>query len=561
MKTPPLIRPFSSGIMWSAIWSVVAILAEVGVVITIGRAIDIGSVSLLNLVTMLALYLIRSFARGLEERMGEHVASEVRVHGVTVISEHMMKVGPALADEQRTGDLVSRSVPGMDAVAKMAGRFLPMVSGGLTASIIIAVIVLFIDIWAGLALLVSLPLIPLVLRGLESRFRATADELRSASNTLTAQFLDTFQGLTTLKMFDRGADRGTVLAEDSERLRRKTMDLLRVNQTALIIVDLVQGIVSTMVMVGVLWFRVEAGAMTVGQAAMVALLAWLAVLPYVRVVQSIYLGALGLAALRQVRELLSLPVVEQGTATPSHKPDGSILLDRVTFRYGDGIPAIDDISVEIEAGSRVAVIGESGSGKSTLAAVLLGLRVPQEGSVIVGGKDRSLVDQSWLARAITYVGQDTHIFSMSVADNLRIAKPDATAGELIEVCRLAEIHDLIATLDRGYETILDERGTTLSVGEAQRIAIARAFLADTPIIIADEATAGLDLQTERRVTLAMERVTRGRTLVLIAHRRSTIVDADRVIVLSRGRVVEDGRPADVMSRSPLLAAMSGRHQK
>ncbi len=559
--TSDLIRPFTPGVLWSTTWSLLAALAEVGVVLVIGRSIDTGSVSPNALGVMVALFVARALCRALTERLGDHVASRVRVRGVTLVSRHLMAVGAPLSDDQRTGDLVSRSVPGVDAVAKMAGTFLPMAGSALVASILIALVAMIVDIWTGLALLLGLPLIPVALRILETRFRTTAGELRSASNRLTAQFLDTFQGLTTIRMFDRGADRGAVLAADSEDLRMKTMDLLRVNQRALIIVDLVQAAVSTLLVVGVLWYRIDSGSVTPGEAVVLSLLAWLAVAPYVRLVQSIYLGALGLAALAQVNELLTMPTAHAGTARPTDPPDGSIRLDGVTFHYGDAIPALDDVSLSIETGRRVAIIGESGSGKSTLAAVLLGLRIPQQGTVAIGGRDRAEVSPSWHTRAITYVGQDTHLFSMSVADNLRIGRPEATAGDLIEACRTAEIHDVIAALPRGYETVLGERGTSLSAGEAQRIGIARALLADTPIVVADEATSGLDLHTERRVTRAMERVTRGRTLVLIAHRRSTIVDVDRVIVLARGRVVDDGSPIEVMSRSPLLAAMTGRHQR
>ncbi|MFB7913923.1 ABC transporter ATP-binding protein [Streptomyces sp. NPDC056061] len=236
-------------------------------------------------------------------------------------------------------------------------------------------------------------------------------------------------------------------------------------------------------------------------------------------------------------------VVEKPTAlsVPRAEIRGSFRLRDVDFRYSaDAEPALRGISLDIPAGSRIAIAGETGSGKSTLARLLARLYDPTRGRVTLDGEDLRDLTFETLSDAVAVVSQDPFLFHASIAENLRIAKPDAEGRELMDACAAAGIHARISELPDGYDTTVGERGHQLSGGEKQRLSIARALLRDAPVLVFDEATSALDSRTERDIQQSLDRVSEGRTVITIAHRLSTIRDADRIAVLHRGRLVEFG---------------------
>lgn len=473
-------------------------------------------------------------------------ASAVRTRAQHLAYRRLLEVGPALRDDRRTGDVAGIVTDGVERVGAMAGRFLPLVVRGAVVPILVAVAAMVIDVWAGIALLVVFPAVPAALRSLERSFRAAGERLRSSRDSLAADFLDALQGLTTLVLFDRALDWTRVLAERSEEVRRQTMAVLSVNQRALIWVDLVYSIVSVLLVVVVVWWRLSVGAIGLPEAVTLFLLAVVAIEPLVDVVSFFYLGALGLAAARRIRELAEIPPRPTGDLAPAGDARGEVAFDNVTFTYeGSTTPAVREVSLEVERRSSVALIGRSGAGKSTLAALVLGLRGPQQGRVLVDGVEVGRAHPAWLSRRITYVGQSTHLFTASVAANLRVADPSASPDELAEACRLANVLDVVLDLPEGFDTVVGERGRGLSGGQAQRLGIARAILADTPLVILDEATSALDLETEARVAEAMERLMAGRTVLVVAHRITTARRCDRVVHLEAGRIVDAGAPGEL----------------
>jgi len=234
---------------------------------------------------------------------------------------------------------------------------------------------------------------------------------------------------------------------------------------------------------------------------------------------------------------------------------GAVRFEAVTFGYRPGKPALHELTFDVPAGTRVAIVGHSGSGKSTALALLLRLYDPDSGRILIDGHDIRDVTLESLRRNIGVVFQHATLFQRSIADNLRIGKPDATDEELERAARLAQAHDFIAALPEGYATLLGERGARLSGGERQRLAIARAILKDPPILLMDEATSALDARTEARLQEALEAVMRGRTVFIIAHRLSTIRKVDRVLVLDRGRLVEQGTYEELVAKGGAFAAL------
>ena len=267
-----------------------------------------------------------------------------------------------------------------------------------------------------------------------------------------------------------------------------------------------------------------------------------------------------LALFERVFHYLDLPVdIEERDGAVALRPDrisGAVTFEGVGFRYRpEGPRTLQDIDLEVPPGTTLALVGETGSGKTTLAYLLARLYDVDEGRVTIDGVDVRDMTHASLAKVVGVVSQETHLFHASIADNLRFAKPGASAAELEAAARAAQIHDLIHRLPDGYETVVGERGYRFSGGEKQRIAIARTVLRDPPILVLDEATSALDTETERAVQAALDELARGRTTVAIAHRLSTVRDAEQIAVLDRGRLVELGDHDELMAMGGRYAAM------
>jgi ATP-binding cassette subfamily B protein len=251
-------------------------------------------------------------------------------------------------------------------------------------------------------------------------------------------------------------------------------------------------------------------------------------------------------------------IVEAADAEMLARPQGRVTYDNVNFSYGDDIPALTDVSLDIAPGQVAALVGPSGAGKTTLTYLLPRLYDAGSGRVLIDGHDVRKVTLQSLSDAIAVVTQEPYLFHASIRDNIRYARPDATNDEVHEAARAAYIHEFVDALPRGYETIVGERGYRLSGGEKQRVAIARAVLKNAPILILDEATSSLDSHSEHVIQLALDKLARGRTTLIIAHRLSTVLQADVIFVVDGGRIVDRGKHAELLARGGLYASLYRR---
>jgi ATP-binding cassette subfamily B protein len=261
--------------------------------------------------------------------------------------------------------------------------------------------------------------------------------------------------------------------------------------------------------------------------------------------------------LRSYFELLDARagVVEKPNAAPLQSVSGRVVYDSVSFRYGPGSQGVFDISFEVPAGKTVALVGPTGSGKTTTLALLQRMREPDGGNIFVDGQNISDATLASVRHAIAVVFQDAGLFNRSIAENIRIGKPEATDEEVERAARLAEAHDFVQKKPGGYKFVIGERGLSLSGGERQRLAIARAILKEAPILILDEATSALDAETEAKIKRALDALRKDRTTFIIAHRLSTVADADEILVLDQGRIVERGRFRELVAQKGLFARL------
>ncbi len=535
MARPPRVSLYGAGrthlrLSLTANW--VRVLLGAGTVLVIGRLVDrlaAGEVYADLVVWAAVLLGLRALLTGVlpPAANGAAVAVErdLRRRVVTAI------VSPG-AWWRRTGSVVGKATEGVEAVGSLAGTFFPQLIGGMSSPLFLGLVVAIIDLPTALALVVILPVIPALLRLLERRFASVSARYRETADQLAARFLDGIQGLRTLKALDRADSYGLEIATEAERLRVETMKLLAVNQLALLAVDTLFTVGTVGTAAAMAGWRLSGGAITVGEAVAIVLLGVMLIEPLSQIGRYFYVGAIGRAAAGQIRELLATG--REPVSAPSGTETGVVEFDRVEFAYPEGARAVDDVTFRVEAGQKVAVVGPSGAGKSTIAHLVLGLLHPDSGRVSVGGRP-------------VLVPQRPFLFHGSVADNLRLGGPEATDAEMWAALEGADLAELVRKRGGGLESPVGERGLQLSGGEAQRLAIARALLVDAPVIVLDEPTSNVDLESEARIRRALDHLTRSRTVIVIAHRRSTIAGVDRVLFLDGGRLRREADPQQAIT--------------
>jgi ATP-binding cassette subfamily B protein len=569
----PYLAPYRTTMTAALVALIVAAVAVLAIGQAIRRLVDhgIGSqnpelldlyfAALLGVVAVLAL---ATFARFYcVTWLGERVVADLR----RTIYGHVLDLSPAFFDVNRTGELLSRLTTDTELIQTVVGSSASVALRNallfLGAAALLAVTSLYLTLLV--ALVVPVVVLPIVLIGRKVRRLSRASQDRVAD--LGAIAAETFAAVSTVQAYTHERIERDRFEWASEATFRAAQARIRARAvlTALVML-LVFGAVDVVMWVG--GKSVFAGTMSAGEFSAFIFYAILA---------AAAVGALSevwgdvqrangaaerlwelLAIVPQIRrpaEPIDLPMRAPGKKPPGDATLGALRFEGVTFRYA-GRPewaALQDFTLSVRAGEKIALVGPSGAGKSTLFNLLLRFYDPDRGRILLDGVDIASVDPKALRARLGFVAQEPVLFAATIAENIRYGRPEASEAEVRSAAEAAAALDFIAALPEGFKTPLGERGARLSAGQRQRLAIARAILRDPLVLLLDEATSALDAESERQVQRALERLMRGRTTLVIAHRLATVLKADRIVVLDKGRIDAIGSHAELIAQGGLYA--------
>ena len=553
------------------------------------------------LVAMAVLIVLRSMLIYLQEVISHHTASLVKIQLRKRLYEHALALGPGYFDQHRTGDVMLSLSDGVERLEAFFGKYLPQFIVSTIAPVLIFVFMAIIDLQIGFIFL-GFALFTLILPNLFHRWNQESSMARrEAYGVLGADFLDAVQGLGTLKAFGQSKNRGRLLADRARHLYRTTMGVLAANSaTSAITVLGISAGAAVALAFGAL--RVSDGSMELRPLLIVLMLGVEIFRPLHELVQLYHEGLMAMSSAEGIFEILDTPgeikdpAVAAGTSlsqddnsrespfgqggdrgiSGSVESDGNSLMgiheaallapeirfEEVDFAYNQGKrTALHQMSFTLGAGETLGLVGSSGAGKSTVVWLMLRFFDPQKGRVLLGGHDLRELPLAFLRQHIAVVTQDTYLFHGTVAENLRFGNPDATQEELEVAAKAANAHQFISELTSGYDTMVGERAARLSGGQKQRIAIARALLKDAPILVLDEALSSVDAENEAVIQEALEQLMEGRTTIVIAHRLSSVVNADRILVLDEGRLIESGSHSELVATGGTYALLMAQQQE
>ena len=479
------------------------------------------------------------------QRVARFSALTEEAHLRRLTLAHLLGLGPARAADIRSGATASLLTDGAERVALYRQTFLaPTLAAAAAPLLVLIELAAFVDVVPALVLAAAVIVVPAFIAWCHSRLRASSSNSRRARMRLAAEYLDAIQGLRTLTLA-RAAERTSArLRLEGESNRRAVMGLLAGNQLVILLTDGLFSLFLISVAAGLALVRLSTGAIDVSDALAIVLTSYVLLEPLDHVGAFFYVGMAGMANQRAIRRILSRPL-PRSTARPGATvsspmaAQASIVLDDVEAAW-DADPVLEGVNLSVRRGESLAVVGPSGAGKSTLMAVLAGNLLPSGGTVRVEGTELSAATQDEVRSASALVAQTTWLFTGTIADNLRLAQPYATPSQMWQALEVARLDKEVALMPEGLETQVGEAGLGLSGGQAQRLSLARAFLADRPVLLLDEPTSQVDLASEAAIVESLEQLSQGRTVVTISHRVGALTAADRTVRVEAGAVHDAG---------------------
>ncbi len=537
---------------------------------------------------LLALILLRALLNWAGEAAGSEMAIRIKSALRRRLFDHIQALGPLPVRGERSGELSGVLQEGVESLDAYFSQYLPQIVLAALTPLIFLFFVFPMDWLSGLILLLTAPLIPLFMVLVGNMAQELTRRQWQSLSRMSAYFLDVLQGLTTLKMLGRSKAQTETISQTGERYRQVTMSVLRVTFLSALALEMISTLSTAVVAVQV-GLRLLYGSLGFEQALFVLLLAPEFYLPLRMLGARFHAGMAGAAAAERIFSVLETPAPEPVQVDGRESQPGALaqgagreispdplneagaegnlpaslaevvrsqplVFHQVSLEY-DGQPALSQVSFELPVGQVTALVGPSGGGKSSLASLLLRFVQPTSGEITLGEQPLNRIPADAWRSQIAWVPQLPFLFQGSVLDNIRLGCPQASLAQVIEAAHSASAHEFIETLPQGYETRIGERGARLSGGQAQRIALARAFLRNAPLVILDEATANLDPITEEALQRSLQRLLQGKTALIIAHRLNTIRSADQILVMKQGAVLESGKHEDLLAQDGLYARL------
>ncbi|MEI7556571.1 thiol reductant ABC exporter subunit CydD [Candidatus Chlorohelix sp.] len=532
------------------------------------------------LLFLLLAILLRTILVWGSDLAADRAARNVKTNLREKLFSHLFKLGPAYSKGERTGELTHTVGEGVESLDALFSQYLPQIFITVLVPLTILIAVFSADTLSGIVLLVTAPVLPFFMELIGRMASALTRKQYKSMSLLSAHFLDVLQGLTTLKLFGRSKLQEKNIANISESFRRLTMRVLKVAFLSALVLE-IGATISTAIVAVEIGLRLVYAQIGFQSALFVLLLAPEFYMPFRALGARFHAGMSGFAAAQRIFEILdkaSANVTRGLSPLPEayHNPNDSNIplkafapneplrleFEQVYYAYNGGErPALQGLSFTIEAGQKIALVGTSGCGKSTAAQLLLRFFEPDSGFISVNGLALGEIKAEAWRKQVAWIPQNPYLFNTSVLENIRLGKQGASLEEIIEAAKLANAHDFIAALPQGYATVIGERGSRLSGGQAQRISLARAFLRNAPLLIMDEATANLDPLQEARIVEATNRLLEGRSALIIAHRLSTVYRADNILVLKEGRVAESGSHHELLAKNGLYRELVGAYRE
>jgi ATP-binding cassette subfamily C protein CydD len=515
-----------------------------------------------SLIWLLGIIVARAVLQIFSEISAREAAIRVKGNLRERFLTQLLTLGPLYTGGERAGELVNTAVEGIEALDEYFSRYIPQLVIAAFVPLLILGFVFPLDYKSGIVLLVTGPLIPFFMMLIGKL--AEKKSLRQWQNLsrMSAHFLDMLQGLTTLKVFGRSLDQVRVIGRVSESFREATMGVLKIAFLSALVLEFLATISTALVAV-TLGLRLINGTITFEDSLFLLLLAPEFYLPLRTLGAQFHARLSGVNAADRIFEVLDrdnqkdiIPIEkgdsERDPVEAGEKKEVALSFEHVGLRYDSGSEdVLKDFSFHIQPGERIALVGSSGSGKSSIFQILLRFIEATRGEVRVNGIPlREIPREHWWGK-LAYVSQKPYLFAGTILDNLHIGRRNASFEEIVECAKKAFAHEFIMSLPQGYDTVIGEGGARLSGGQAQRLALARAFLKGAPLLLLDEATSSLDIESEREVQVALEELIEDRTVIFAAHRLCTVENADRIVVLEQGQIVEQGSHEELMERQGL----------
>jgi subfamily B ATP-binding cassette protein MsbA len=471
------------------------------------------------------------------------------------VQAHIERLPVSYFDSMKTGQLISRIMQDAEGVRNLVGTGLVQLSGGLVTATMCLAVLLYVNWKMTLMTIAVLAVFGGVLSFAFKRLRPLFRERGEIQAQVTGRLSESLGGIRVVKAYTAERREKLVFAKGAHRLFRNVAKSMTGVSFVMAFSSMIVGAIG-MVIFLVGGSAVMRGEMTIGDLFMYAAFTGMMAMPVVELASIGTQLTEALAGLDRIREVLDIKTEDAEDDSRATVGDvrGEVTFEEVTFSYQPGVPILKGISFHAPAGSTTALVGSSGSGKSTLISLVMYFNQPQSGRILIDGRDLAGLKMREYRSHLGVVFQDNFLFDGTIADNISFANPAASRAEIEEACRVAHCSEFIERFEKGYDTIVGERGVKLSGGQRQRVAIARAILADPRILILDEATSSLDSESEAMIQQALHNLRKGRTTFVIAHRLSTIRSADQILVIEGGEVVERGNHASLM-------ALGGRYRE